>query len=200
MFRLVKKTGECVVIGDSEATKPSPVDGYGFIELDTGKVYEANGVAWIESLNPSYLLAAGYSQSVKLLPQVFTGNSLVNVSGLSFPVTLGGIYSFQFQGHFQSTSGSNGMKLGLTFPLATEVSCLVEIAISGSMKAGYITGSGGSVTGNAVASPNTNYPFRLEGIIIPALSGTVQLQAAGDASLAVISVRAGSNVTWDRLN
>lgn len=46
---MISRCGDTLFSGSSKDRKPSPMAGYGFIEIDTGKMFYGEGDKWIES-------------------------------------------------------------------------------------------------------------------------------------------------------
>jgi hypothetical protein len=132
---------------------------------------------------------------------VTTTTTLVNTTGLSFAVTAGSLYRFMAMVVFRSGTSTIGLKLGATVPAFTVygASVLVPIANDGTAAAfhGWLTSSGDSVVGTAVAAINTDFVATVHGMLVPSASGTVQVQHASDATgSAGITVRRGSVLTY----
>jgi hypothetical protein len=129
----------------------------------------------------------------------FTTTSMVNVTGLSFPVVSGTLYRFQFDVIFRTAATTTGIGLGLTTPTATAVGATVRIPIAsgaGGEFQGSITASGGSVVSTAVVAANTDYLAQVVGVILPSANGTVQLQARTEIAASNVTIRNGSCVSY----
>lgn len=128
--------------------------------------------------------------------QTKTDGTLINVTNCSFSLTSGVYYKFQFLITFRSSVATVGLKIGLTFPGITRFSCTAQIPIAaagaGGTLQGYITASGGAVTGTAVAAINTDYLAVVDGLILPSANGTLQLQFAAETTGATVTCRQGT--------
>jgi hypothetical protein len=138
----------------------------------------------------------GATKVRQLAAQTAINGTLVNVLNLAFALVAGTTYRFRFAVVFRSTSGTVGLKLGLTFPAATIFAASARIPIAATGTAGElqgsITASGGSVTGTAVPAANADYLARVDGVIVPSSSGTLQLQFAAETTGATVTLQAGS--------
>jgi len=99
---------------------------------------------------------------------------------------------------FTSAATTTGLKVALTYPAVTFGSFVVDgpIAADGAngFLQGTITSSGDGVTFTGVQAIGTAYLARIEGIIKPSASGTLQVQAATEVAASNIIVKAGSSL------
>jgi hypothetical protein len=129
--------------------------------------------------------AAGFS-TLRLQTDTATavGTTLVTTSGMIFALTSGNTYAFEWNVLYQSGLISNGLKLGLLFPSAAIVAANVQIPTAtigtAGLFQGWITTSGGSVTGSDTPAANTTYQARVEGTIRPSANGNLVLQHAAE--------------------
>lgn len=151
----------------------------------------------------------------KTADQTISSNAtLGNVTDLVFPVLSGVMYRFNFLVMYQSNTATNGVRLGVTTPTFAAGSLAYAIDIFGratptagtqpSATSGLGTyssfgaASGTAVASDAVGNTNTSYIARVEGIVVPNASGSIQLQAANEVSTANGNIiKAGSHgVLW----
>lgn len=129
--------------------------------------------------------------------QTATDGVLANLAGLSFSVTAGTTYVFQFNVIYATTVSTIGLQLGLTFPASTTFAATVKIpqGASGTSSEfqGAITASGGSVTAAATPTATDTYIATVEGTITPSSSGTLQAQFAAESAGATITAYAASS-------
>ena len=85
MVRFVQKTGECILFGLSSDTKPAPTIDFGFIELDTGKIFQADGGAWVDQSTPLIEAVAGSGGGVVSQTEIDFGAT--PVSDATFTIT-----------------------------------------------------------------------------------------------------------------
>jgi len=118
--------------------------------------------------------------------QVFSTSALTNVSGMGFSVGAGNTYAFKYYIIYQVASTTTGLGLTVTFPGMRLFAANVEIP-SGAVGTAYnfggqITASGTRIQSLSVQTAATNYYATVEGMADVSTSGTLQLQAAIDAS------------------
>lgn len=143
--------------------------------------------------------AAGFS-TVRLQSDTATATSttLATTSGMVFALTSGITYEFEFNVLYQAGAATDGLKLGLVFPSATVVAANASIPTTTAGTAGFfqgwITSSGGSVTGSDTPTANTTYRAKVDGTIKTSVNGSLVLQHAGEiATAAGIKIMAGTN-------
>jgi hypothetical protein len=101
---------------------------------------------------------------------------LVTASGITFAVTSGLSYKFEFQALWNCNVTTNGFKVGLTFPAAITVAANAWVPTTASAQVlGAITASGGSVTGTSTPTSATTYMAEISGTITPSANGNVAL-------------------------
>jgi len=135
--------------------------------------------------------------------QTFTSSSVVNVTGLAFPL-VGGLYvHFRFFLLVRNSVINEGAKFTLTFPTSTRFDCVAKACLGGD---GAVTtwedtilSSGDAVTTVNFPVANTDYPITIEGVIVPSAVGSVQLQAGNESSGGTVTVRQGSLCLITRL-
>jgi hypothetical protein len=126
-----------------------------------------------------------------------TSTTLANAAGLSFAVTAGTYYSFEFVVLFQAAATTTGLRLGLTCPAFSVYSARATIPIaadgvSGESQ-GWLTTSGDSVLGTGVQAITTTYAATIRGMILPSASGTLQVQYATEVSASGVAIKQGSH-------
>jgi hypothetical protein len=130
--------------------------------------------------------------------QTFSATTPAAVTGLSFAVTSGKVYKFKFNVLYTSAATTTGLRLGLTYPAVTSASALANIASgndgTGAYFQGVINTSGDSVSAlNSPSSTLTLYA-QVEGLMVTAAAGTVQLTAGSEINGSNIVIIAGSSV------
>lgn len=122
--------------------------------------------------------------------------STATITGLTFTVTAGQTYHFQYCILYGSSVATTGLRLAMTFPTARFWGCNVSIpiAVPGTAASfdGPITVSGGSVTSTAVAVANTDYLAFMEGIIGVSVTGTLAAQFGVEITGTTVTIKAGS--------
>jgi hypothetical protein len=132
--------------------------------------------------------------------------TLVNATGLVLPIAVGGPAAvralFIFDVVWNSTATGTGIKLGLTYPSAAVFAATVHgsgIALDGTAAefTGTISSSGDSVTLPSCQTAGTDYVAEIRGVIVPSLTGQIQLQyAASTTASGTVSIRQGSNAMF----
>lgn len=120
----------------------------------------------------------------------------MSATNLVYALLANTTYSFKFTVLFRSTSGTVGLKLGLTTPAFSVFAATAKIPIAGagvgSELQGPISASGGSVVGTAVPAQNVDYIAIVEGVIRPSAGGNLQLQFAAETTGATVTLKAES--------
>jgi hypothetical protein len=124
------------------------------------------------------------------------------VTGLSFAVTSGRHYRFEFLLAVRSDTATVGVRATVTTPTVTTLAATVTTILAADGTAalyeGAITASGDAVVPTAVPAINTDYVLKVEGIIVPSATGTLQLQIGTETGTTVVTVRRGScGLLWD---
>jgi hypothetical protein len=133
---------------------------------------------------------------VKITSDVTRTSSTLGSSELGFAVNAGTYYKFRFVIVFATDATTTGIRLGLTAPSASVFSATTDIATGSdgpnAREQGSITSSGDWVMTGAVEAANTNYIAIVEGIILPSVSGSVQLVFGAGTNGNQVSLKAGS--------
>jgi hypothetical protein len=130
--------------------------------------------------------------------QTFTSTTPADVTGLSFSVTSGRHYHYEFICLVRTDTTACGVVFTVTIPTFTNFGGAVSLNIAADGTAaefvGAITSSGDQVVGTAMVATGTDYVAIVEGIIVPSANGTLQLQCAREtnASSPTITVSRGS--------
>lgn len=131
-----------------------------------------------------------------------TTTALANATGLSFSVSSGTTYGFEFYPIFRSGAATNGIKLGLTFPAVTIIAATAGIPIAadgaGGELQGWISSSGDSVIGTGVQTAAVDYRAEIRGTIRPSANGSLQVQFGCELSttLGVVVKQESYGVLW----
>lgn len=144
----------------------------------------------------------GGSVVKKTADQTIATATATNVTGLSFPVTAGRYYRFQFLCLVQSNTLTVGVACTVTTPAFTRFAARARAPFaadgSGAEWQGEITASGDAVVPTAIAAINTDYLLEVEGILVPSASGTLQLQGRTETGTTNVVFRQGSmGFLWD---
>lgn len=125
-----------------------------------------------------------------------SGTALIEVGGLSFSLTSGVTYQYEFYVRFASSVTTTGIRLGVSYPAAnwSTIYSLIPIAANGTAShlEGQITVSGGSVTGTGVAVVNTDYQASIIGTINPSASGNLTVHFGSEIAGTTVTIKSGS--------
>jgi hypothetical protein len=128
--------------------------------------------------------------------QTISGLTPVNVLGLSFPVLAGVSYRFRFMFAGSAASNSNGARVGMTGPtfstFSAIVSGVVQLGGTGALYTGYLASYADVVAINGLPLKNADAPTMVDGIILPSINGTLQLQVGAGVLSAPLTVSSGA--------
>ncbi|MGI0148449.1 MAG: hypothetical protein ACREDF_02800, partial [Thermoplasmata archaeon] len=131
-----------------------------------------------------------------LADQSTTASTLTSVTNVAFALLPNNTYTFKFWVVFRSSSSSNGIRLGLTFPAVARFAASVHIPIAADATTaefhGWLTSSGDQVVGTSVQTSNTDYVAIIEGTIRVSVPGNMQLAFGSETSGTTVIVRLGT--------
>lgn len=163
----------------------------------------------ISDLNRAVTTIAGRVQGVELLgavhlatDQLFSSATPADVRGLALPVRAGRIYRFEFACIVRSDTITVGVAASITYPPAARFAATMRTMFAadgaGGEWQGAITASDDAVVPTDVPAANTDYELRIDGVIAPSATGTLQLRARTETGTTTVTVRAGSMAfLWD---
>jgi hypothetical protein len=162
------------------------------------KVIEAYSSGMWRPFTPVMPVFLGVDRAVDTTNSVSTP---VNLGGMNFKVTTGYKYKYKFTLIYSSSIGGCGISLGLTAPQNIVLSAMIGIygtAAEGSSSChfGAIDSSGQTITSTKVDEVNHDYTAVIDGIIIPAETGTVQLIWCPETNNAVTLKRGSVGEIW----
>ena len=125
-----------------------------------------------------------------------TDSTLANTS-LSFALTSGHYYMFEFYVLYDTSVTTVGLRIGLTTPAYNAFSALCEIGgfttdKAGAFWQGEINSSGDTLVATAATPINDDHLARITGVIKPSADGNLVLQYAAETTGATVTIRAGS--------
>ena len=158
-----------------------------------GQALVYNGTQWVPTTGfPQY--------SRSTADQVFSSTTAAAATNLSFPVTAGSIYKYKFFIMYTSAATTTGLKVGLTYPAVTTATGLANIASgvdgTGAYFQGVLNTSGDVVTAAATPSITTVQFAVVEGVIVPTVTGTMQLVVGTEVAASNITIKASSLVEY----
>lgn len=153
-----------------------------------------------DAANKSYVdsVASSVVARVKSTSAATTTSSTtpVDITGLAFSLTSGTMYHFRFQGNYQTAATTTGIAFTFTGPATTYCSWFVSIQQAAAGTAQYYNNSATALTTTlvsaSVVNANTNYVWRVEGLVQPSANGTLQLRTRSEVGGSSITVQAGS--------
>jgi len=138
----------------------------------------------------------GGSFALLVADQSTTASTLTSVTDVAFALLPNTTYTFKFWVVFRSSSSSNGIRIGLTFPAVVRFAASVSIPIAADGTSaefhGWLTSSGDQVVGTSVQASNTDYVAIVEGTIRVSAAGNIQLAFGSETSGTTITVRLGT--------
>lgn len=155
--------------------------------------------------------AGGGASNVYMQSDSATGTitGLATASGITFALTSGNTYRFQFlmvaRIGSASTHTTVGVKMGLTFPAATVVAARAAFpqgaaGVSHDFE-GQINTSGGMITSISTQNPNQDILGKIDGVIKPSADGNLALMYGCElATTAGVVIRAGTCGRLEQLN
>jgi hypothetical protein len=118
------------------------------------------------------------------------------VTGMSFALTSGVTYYYEYRVLFGSSVTTTGLRLGLSYGAVSYAAayCSIPIAAPGTAASldGIITASGGSITGTGVAVANTTYLALIDGVVNPSADTTLNLMMGSEIAGTTVAIRPGS--------
>ena len=185
-----------VVLAPNEALEY--VDGEGFRVLtSSGSVKQAV----VAGLNP----VSSEIQTI-LLPSDVTNNNavantLANVTGLSFPVSAGRLYWFQFNIAYTAAATTTGSRWSIDGPALTSLMYDSDYSLTTTSRTinGGLAAYNLPAASNASSAVTTANTARIEGFIIPSADGNVIARFASEISSSAITAKAGSFVRYQQL-
>jgi hypothetical protein len=117
---------------------------------------------------------------------------------LSFSVVAGTYYRFKFLALYRSAATTTGIKVSVSIPSATVFSAVANCPVSTAADTtagifrGHITSSGDAVTGTGTPAAGTTFIAEVEGMLLPAVDGTLQFQYASEVSGSTVTLKQGS--------
>lgn len=167
------------------------------------RVFDANGLLKTQTLSQSSL--AGEWQSVILASDVTNNNAVANtiadVTGLSFAVTAGEMYWFEFNIFYTSAATTTGSRWSVNGPAAptkliytSEYSLAATTTTRNANNISYDLPAASNATSSSTGS-NQAYVY---GCIQPSSNGTVIARFASEVASSAIVAKAGSFVRYLR--
>ena len=131
-----------------------------------------------------------------------TGNTIADVTGLSFPAVSGKRYRFRFFVRYTSAATTTGSRWSINGPSTSELTYRSQYSLTATTQ----TVNEGLTAYNVPAASNANSAATagniaiIEGIILPSASGNVIARFASEVGGSTITAKAGSYVEWQALS
>lgn len=129
-----------------------------------------------------------------------SGTALVDVPGLAFAPAAGKVYEFRALLLVRTATAATTPRPAIAWPTATDGVAMLRIAntvATDNIQEGNI---GGVVEIPVGALPNTtqSWPAEAEGVLVsgPTPSGTLKVQLASETAAVVVTIKAGSFLSW----
>lgn len=124
-----------------------------------------------------------------------TGTTLIDATGLSFSITSGNVYAFEFYVRWVSTATTNGIWLSINAPANNYLNWNVEVATSNTAATlSYRnTVNSGAATTAAPGANDTGWLSIIRGLVNPTANGTLIVRFAEEVSAQTSTIKAGSS-------
>jgi hypothetical protein len=127
-------------------------------------------------------------------------NTLADVTGLSFPVLTGNVYSFRFVIFYSSANAATGSRWTINGPAFSQLGYTSDYALTATSRTtNNATAYQIPVAANATSATTTGNVAVIVGFIKPSADGTVVAQFASETSLVAITALAGSLVDYKQV-
>ncbi len=129
-----------------------------------------------------------------------TLNTLADVTGMSFGVTAGQVYWFEFVIDYTAQATTTGSRWTLNGPAITRLSYTSEYSLTTTTKTmNNLVAYQLPANSSATSGVTTGNIATIWGLFAPAESGTLQLQFASEIANSAITAKAGSALRWMRV-
>lgn len=139
---------------------------------------------------------ANIATVVKTSEQTLATATLTDVSQLSFAVSNGGRYHWEFVVAYRQETATVGLVVGITNPAAAVNAFHAEIPSGAAgvdgFHEGYGNSSGDTITAANTPAAGTSFLAKLRGVLVPTADGTLQLQVANETGTSTLTIREGS--------
>ena len=125
-----------------------------------------------------------------------TGNTLEDVSGLSFSVQAGITYRFYIMIPYTSGSQNNGSRWTINTPTTTFLSYNSRYTLSATTETtNYLNTPNGPSTCNNNSNTSGNLAV-IQGVVTPSANGIVQVRFASETGGISVTAKAGASLEW----
>ena len=130
-----------------------------------------------------------------------TANTMQDVTGLSFPVTAGKLYTFEFNIVYTAAATTTGSRWGLQGPTFTYLAFTSEYSLTSTTttRNAVVQAYDSPAASNATSGSTGNNLARINGIILPSASGTVIARFASEIASSAIVAKAESYLIYRQI-
>jgi hypothetical protein len=166
----------------------------------------ANSGAVKQSINQgASSITSGLSSTVlgsNVINNNATANTIADVTGLSFPVTNGKTYWFQFNIQYTAAATATGSRWSINGPTTTRLNYRSEYSLTTTTTTLNTQNTAYDLpaASNATSALTTGNWATIEGMITPSADGTVTARFASEIASSAITALAGSVVYYQQLN
>jgi hypothetical protein len=182
------------VLGTGEMLKYSTKSGFEVITTNGGvKVSQVAG-----SNNPALNTLNLVVLSADVANANGVANTIQSVTGLSFDVTAGQTYYFEFTINYTSALTSTGSRWSITGPTFTRLDYTSEYTLTATTKTVNNLGAYDLPAASNATSLASGNIATIWGFITPSANGTVIARFASEVLSSAITAKAGSMLRWVR--
>jgi hypothetical protein len=171
-------------------------DKSGFVVIAKGGGIKQSQVAGSNNpaLNTLNLVVLG----VDVVNNNAVANTIANVTGLSFDVTAGQTYYFEFTINYTAAAPATGSRWSITGPTFTRLDYTSEYTLTATTKTVNNLGAYDLPAASNATSLASGNICTIWGFITPSANGTVTARFASEVLSSAITAKAGSILRWVR--
>jgi hypothetical protein len=131
-----------------------------------------------------------------------SANTIADVTGLSFSVTSGKMYYFDFHVVYTAAATTTGSRWAISGPTTTYLNYRSEYSLTTttSTRNAMLQAYDSPAASNATSAATGNNWARVTGVIQPSANGTLVARFASEVSSSAIVAKAGSFVLYQQIN
>jgi len=187
LFKGVIATGEMLQYNDKNGFTVMTIAG----AIKQAQMIGSNNVA-INVLNTVVL-------SENVVNNNVAANTMQDVTGLSFPVTAGEVYWFEFTIPYSSAATGTGSRWSINGPSISRLNYRSEYTLTATTTTVNSATAYDIPAANNASSLTTGNVATIWGVVVPAANGTVIARFASETSNTAITALAGAVLRWIRV-
>ena len=188
LFKGILATGEMLMYNDKNGFTVMTISG----AIKQAQMIGSNNVA-VNALNTVVL-------SGNVVNNNSTANTIADVTGLSFAVTAGQTYWFEFVIPYNAAATTTGSRWSITGPGSpTMLSYRSEYTLTATTTTVNSAGAYDIPAASNASSLTTGNVATIWGIITPSSNGSVTARFASEVSSSAITALAGATIRWMRV-